>query len=100
MNRWQLAIGLCIASIVVASFLIVSRHRDEALHSSEQATQSASSLAHQPSNATRQQSNSPSDIRAEHRQFGPESKAVEAAVPTRAAFLKWKICFDAYRVLN
>jgi hypothetical protein len=105
MNRRQLAIGLCIASVMVASVmvasvLIVSRYRDKTLPSPEQATPSVSSLAHQPGNATREQSNSPSDIRAEHRQLGLKSTAVEAAIPTRATFLKWQTCFGAYRVLN
>jgi hypothetical protein len=100
MNRRQLVIGLCIASVMVASILIVSKYRDQTLHSSEQATPSVSSLVHQPSNAKRGQSNAPSEIRAEHRQSGLDIKAVEAGVLTRATFLKWKTCFDANRVLN
>lgn len=100
MNRRRMAIGLCIASVMVASILIISRYRDETLRGREQATPRVSSLAYLPANATREQSNSPSDIRAEHKQFGLESKAAEAAVPTRATYLKWQTCFDAYRVFN
>jgi hypothetical protein len=100
MNRRLLAIGLCIALVMVASILIVAGYRDEMLRGREQATPRLFLLAHQPGNATREQLNSPSDIRAERRQFGRESTAVEAAIPTRAKFSKWKACFDANRVLN
>jgi hypothetical protein len=100
MNRRQLAIGLCIASVMVASILIAARYRDKTLRDIEQPAPNVSSLNHQPGNTTREQLNSPSDIRAERTQFGHESKAVETTVPMRAAFLKWQTCFVAYKELS
>ena len=95
MNRIQLAIGLCVASVMVGSILSVNRARDDTLRSSERATPSVVSLAPRPNRVQRGWSNPPSAIRAAHRQLGRKSTVVAAAGPKRATFLMWRTCFDA-----